>query len=167
MLQSFNPSIERKGAKKPKSGSAADKSSDKRPTSTSPELYCNACQAVVRELLKKLRHRKSESDVMEAMDDVCNPELYMIYEFPPPEMREGCEAFIMDWEEVVERELQTRPNNDMIENKICHEISKACHNVNVKDAPRFDNQIFVDGQPVPVGQDGKVSLDGSAKNVEL
>lgn len=55
--------------------------------------------------MKKLRHRKSESDVMEAMDDVCNPELYMTYEFPPPEMREGCEAFIMDWEEVIEKEL--------------------------------------------------------------
>jgi hypothetical protein len=70
-------------------------------------------------MLKKLRHRKSESDVMEAMSDVCNPEYYMIYEFPPPEMREGCEAFIMDWEEVVEKELINRPNNDMIEEKIC------------------------------------------------
>jgi len=36
---------------------------------------------------------------MEYLSDVCNPEKYMIYEFPPPEMREGCEAFIMDWEE--------------------------------------------------------------------
>ena len=56
---------------------------------------------------------------MEAMSDVCNPEYYMVYEFPPPEMREGCEAFIMDWEEVVEKELINRPNNDMIEEKIC------------------------------------------------
>ena len=46
---------------------------------------------------------------MEAMDNACNPELYMTYEFPPPEMREGCEAFIMDWEEVVEKELMNRP----------------------------------------------------------
>jgi hypothetical protein len=80
---------------------------------------------VVRELLKKLRHRKSESDVMEAMDDVCNPEHYMTYEFPPPEKKEGCEVFIMDWEEVVEKELQTRPDNEVIEHKICHELSKA------------------------------------------
>ena len=114
--------LERKALKKGKSDSP-EKSSAKRPTSTSPELYCNSCQAVIRELLKKLRHRKSESDVMEAMDDVCNPELYMTYEFPPPEMREGCEAFIMDWEEVVERELQTRPNNEMIEDKICSQLT--------------------------------------------
>ena len=73
----------------------------------------------------------------------------------------------MDWEEVVEKELQRRDGNDGIEDKICMEISKACYNVNVKDAPRFDNQIFVDGQPVPVGQDGKVSLDGSSSNDDL
>lgn len=38
-------------------------SDNRRPSSVTPELYCNACQAVVREALKKLRHRKSESDV--------------------------------------------------------------------------------------------------------
>lgn len=40
---------------------------------------------------------------MEVLSEICNPELYMVYEFPPPEMREGCEAFIMDWEEVIEK----------------------------------------------------------------
>jgi hypothetical protein len=104
---------------------------------------------------------------MEALDDICNPENYMIYEFPPPEMREGCEAFIMDWEEVFEKEMQTRENNDSIENKICSEITKACLNVNVKDAPKFDNQIFVDGQPVPVGEGGKVNLRGDEEHIEL
>ncbi len=111
--------------------------------------------------MKKLKHRTSESDVIEAMDDVCNPEQYMIYEFPPPEMKEGCEAFIMDWEEVVEKELQRRKGNDHLEGVVCLDITRACHNVNVKDAPKFDKEIFVDGQPVPVGEDGKVSLDGS------
>lgn len=100
------------------------------------------------------------------MDDVCNPEQYMVYEFPPPEMKEGCEAFIMGWEVVVERELQRREGNDKIEELVCTQKTKACFNVNVKDAPKFDNQIFVDGQPVPVGKDGKVSLDGG-QNVEL
>ena len=57
------------------------------------------------------------------MDDVCDPKYYMIYEFPPPEMREGCEAFIMDWEEVVEKELIARENNESIEEKVCNKIS--------------------------------------------
>ena len=82
---------------------------------------------------------------MEYLSEVCNPEKYMIYEFPPPEMREGCEAFIMDWEEIIERELIKRQGNLEVEDKVCNQISKACKNVNVKDAPRFDDQIFVDG----------------------
>ena len=130
-------------------------------------------------MIKKLKHRKSESDVskiigyikrlqvVEALDTICSPDNYMIYEFPPPEMREGCEAFIMDWEEVIEKEMQIRDGNKDIENRICIELSKACKNVNVKDAPKMDNQIFVDGQPVPVGKDGKVSLSGNEKNIEL
>jgi hypothetical protein len=65
--------------------------------------------------LKKLKHRTSESDVIEALDDICNPEHFMVYEFPPPEMREGCEAFIMDWEEAVEKEMQKRQGNKDIE----------------------------------------------------
>jgi hypothetical protein len=38
--------------------------------------------------------------------------------------------------------------------------------VNVKDAPRTDNQIFVDGQPVPVNN-GKVTLTGGEQHIEL
>ena len=60
---------------------------------------------------------------MEALDDVCNPELYMVYKFPPPEMREGFEAFIMDWDEVLERELINRKGNKEVEHKVCHEIT--------------------------------------------
>lgn len=51
----------------------------------------------------------------------------------------------MDWEEVIERELILRKTNEEVENKVCLEISKACKGVNVKDAPKMDNQIFVDG----------------------
>ena len=39
----------------------------------------------------------------------------MIYEFPPPEMREGCEAFIMDWEEQIEKLLEARVDNTHVE----------------------------------------------------
>ena len=79
------------------------------------------------------------------MTDICEPENYMIYEFPPPEMREGCEAFIMDWEEDIEKVLKERTDNKEVEQKVCYEISNACRGVNVKDAPKFDKEIFVDG----------------------
>jgi hypothetical protein len=39
--------------------------------------------------------------------------------------------------------------------------------VDVKDAPRFDKEIFVDGQPVAVGEGGKVNLRGDEQHIEL
>jgi hypothetical protein len=62
-------------AKKEKPG----KSSPKKPEGTSAELYCNACQAIVKESLKKLKHRKSEAEVFHVMNDVCDPKYYYIY----------------------------------------------------------------------------------------
>ncbi len=79
----------------------------------------------------------------------------MIAEFPPPDMREGCESFIADWEETLEKALIRRTlDNEAIEERICYDLTDACVNVNVKDAPRFDDHIMVDGQPVPVQQSG-------------
>ena len=92
-----------------------------------------------------LKHRTSESDVIEALSDICNPELYMTYEFPPPEMRQGCQIFIGEWDELVEREFMAREGNAKIEDRICLELTKACYNVNVKDAPQRDKEVFVDG----------------------
>lgn len=46
-------------AKKKKKGG----SDDRRPTSVEPLLYCNSCQAIVREVLKKVKDSKKEYDV--------------------------------------------------------------------------------------------------------
>ena len=88
----------------------------------------------------------------------------MTYEFPPPDMKEGCEAFIMDWERVIERALITRHDNKGVENYVCHQKSKACYNVDLKDVPRTDDQIFVDGQPVPI-KDGKANLGAQSEEL--
>eukprot|EP00343_Euplotes_focardii_P006065 CAMPEP_0205815674 /NCGR_PEP_ID=MMETSP0205-20121125/21576_1 /ASSEMBLY_ACC=CAM_ASM_000278 /TAXON_ID=36767 /ORGANISM="Euplotes focardii, Strain TN1" /LENGTH=37 /DNA_ID= /DNA_START= /DNA_END= /DNA_ORIENTATION= len=37
---------------------------------------------------------------MDALDGICDPGKYFTYNHPPPEMKEGCEAVLMDWEEV-------------------------------------------------------------------
>ncbi len=63
---------------------------------------------------------------MDALSDICNPEIYMVYEFPPPEMREGCEAFIGDWDELIERELIRRTGNNEVEKRVCEVLTKAC-----------------------------------------
>jgi hypothetical protein len=74
----------------------------KKPTYTSNELYCNACQGMVREVMIKLRHRSSEADVVEAMTDICDMWQYAKYEFPPPEFKKGCESLIGDFDEEFE-----------------------------------------------------------------
>jgi len=52
---------------------------DRRPTNTKPELYCDACIAIVKEATKKLYNKKSESEVFDALEDICNPEYYYTY----------------------------------------------------------------------------------------
>lgn len=52
---------------------------DRRPDSVSKELYCDSCQAIIKEAVKELRGKKKESDVYDIMDTVCNPEKYYSY----------------------------------------------------------------------------------------
>jgi hypothetical protein len=131
---------------------------DKRPEKVKPELYCDACQAIIKEATKELRGKKKESDVMDYLDHVCNPEKYYTYSHPPPEMREGCEAFVNGWEEQIEKVLINRPDDETPIRKLCYEISKACEGVDPTNVKPFDDQIMMDGQPKKI-KDGKIQGD--------
>lgn len=50
-----------------------------KPNKLSPELWCDACNAIVRETHKLLRGKTSEADVYDLTDDICNPERYYTY----------------------------------------------------------------------------------------
>lgn len=52
---------------------------NKRPSKIQPELYCDSCIAIIKEATKKLYNKKSESEVFDVLDDICNPELYYTY----------------------------------------------------------------------------------------
>jgi len=119
----------------------------KRPDSVAPELYCDACQAIIKEATKELRGKKKESDVMAYLEGACNPEKYYVYSHPPPEMRTGCEAFINGWEEQVEKVLIGRPDDETPIRRLCYEITQACQDVDPTNVKPFDDQIFIDGQP--------------------
>ncbi len=69
----------RKKKKKPKEPKKPENPLDRRPSNVKPELYCDACIAMVKESVKELRGKKKESDVTEVVDDVCNPEKYYTY----------------------------------------------------------------------------------------
>lgn len=52
---------------------------NRRPDGISKELYCDACQAMIKEGTKELRGKKSESEVFDMLDNVCDPEKYNVY----------------------------------------------------------------------------------------
>jgi hypothetical protein len=52
---------------------------DKRPDKVKPELWCDSCIAMVKETIKELRGKKKESDVIDVVTDICNPEKYYTY----------------------------------------------------------------------------------------
>lgn len=101
---------------------------DRRPTSVEALLYCNSCQAVIREVLKKIKDSKKEYDVSaihfffivfskvtDALANVCQMRHFSVYEYPPPDMKKGCEAFMSGWAEELEAALIKRESNAEIE----------------------------------------------------
>lgn len=139
--------------KKKKKRNNKKKSNDplnRRPSSVSPELFCDACQAILKEAMKELRGKKRESDVIDYMTTVCKPDKYNIYHFPPPEMREGCEAFVAAWDEEIPKVLINRENDEVPVQKLCYEITKACENIDWNNVKQMDDSIMIDGQPVKI-----------------
>ena len=49
-----------------------DSKAEKKPRYLTGELYCNACQGMIGELMIKLRHRTKESDIIDAMENLCD-----------------------------------------------------------------------------------------------
>ena len=45
-----------------------------------------------------------------------------MYEYPPPDMKKGCEAFISGWSEEVELALIKREDNN-VEDHICYKLT--------------------------------------------
>jgi hypothetical protein len=147
----------RKKKKKTKTETKAENPLDRRPASITPEHYCDSCIAIIKEMTKLLRGKKKESDVFDVLDEACNPELYNVYSSPPPQMREGCEIFISGWREELENVLIGRPDDETPIHKLCYEQSQACVGVDPKNVKPYDDEMFIDGQPVKIG----------AKNEEL
>lgn len=50
-----------------------------KPSKTTPELWCDTCNAIVHETHKLLRGKRTEADVYDITDDVCNPLRYYTY----------------------------------------------------------------------------------------
>lgn len=133
-------------------------SGDKKPKSLEQEVYCGACQAIVRETVKRLHHRTSEADVIGAMEDLCDMWKYKTYDFPPPQIAKGCDAIQSFYEEELEWALIHRKElPEGVETYFCYTKTGACKDVDLSNARRSDDFVTVDGEKVPI-QDGQAEL---------
>lgn len=48
---------------------------------------------------------------------------FSVYEYPPPDMKKGCEAFMSGWSEEIVEALMNRNGNDTIEDEICYKLT--------------------------------------------
>ena len=69
---------------------------------------------------------------------------------PPPDMKEGCEAFVSGWYEEVIAALTNRKDDKEPILKLCYEISKACVNVDPTKMQMMEPTIMVDGESVDI-----------------
>ena len=88
--------------------------------------------------------------MFDTLGDICNSKHYNVYEFPPPDMRDGCTAIMSDWEETLENVILHRVAGEDLVKITCDELTKACQNVNLSKMPTVPDTITVDGKPVPV-----------------
>jgi hypothetical protein len=129
-----------------------DSKAPRKPRQMSAELYCSACQAMVREGSARLRHRTLESDVVEMMESFRDMWNFKMYEYPPPEMIKGITALLAEYEEEYEQAMVHRFDKDDVEHYFCHEVTKACIGVDLSFPPPSpdDGNAMVNGEEVPM-----------------
>ena len=130
----------------------------KKPNYVTPELYCMACQAIVRETAKRLYHKTSQADVIAVMEDLCDMWRYNTYDFHPPMMAKGCNAIHNYYEEELEWAMMHRYELEDVEDHFCNKQIGACTDISLErvELPN-DDFVTVDGEKVPI-KDGKVNL---------
>lgn len=52
---------------------------------------------------------------------------FSVYEYPPPDMKKGCEAFMSGWSEEIVEALMNRSSNETIEDEICYKLTNVIY----------------------------------------
>ena len=117
-----------------------------RPSDVSRELFCDVCQAIITEALKNLRYLNKESDITFYLTNgICAQNNFNNYHFSKPEMEIGCEVFIGEYYDELQRLLIERnPKIDKKENLIqdlCFNKIKACNGVDLSKIKPIEYEI--------------------------
>ena len=114
-------------ANKPGFGVYPGGKAPKKPLSVTPDLYCLACKAIVKESVKMLHGKTLQSDVIVVLDDMCDMWRYDTYDFHPPMMKKGCSAIQNYYEEELEWALVHRNELEQdVETYFCQHMIEAC-----------------------------------------
>ena len=118
-----------------------------RPSDISRELFCDVCQAIIKEALKNLRYLNKESDVIFYLTNgICLQNNFNDYHFSKPEMEIGCEVFISEYYEQIKKLLIKRnpkfDNENNLIQKFCFEKIKACNGVNLNNIKPIQSEII-------------------------
>ena len=87
---------------------------------------CNGCKAIVSILLRRLKDSKSEMDIDDAMENLCNMKDLNSFDYPPPQMKVICLTFITKYNDLIEVTMLEREDNESTINTLCYEKTESC-----------------------------------------
>ena len=120
----------------------------------SDDKLCHVCRSTTMEVDKALikkGSKRSESDVMDILSDICKFASFKVYDYPPPKMVSMCKDVMDTHEENFEVAFQDKSLNvDQLQENICKSF---CDGIDTskKRAPE-QPQVFMDGEPVETNQ---------------
>ena len=75
------------------------------------DKLCHVCRSTTLEIDKALKYtgsKRSESDVMDVLADICKFDSFKVYDFPPPKMVAMCKQIMDTHEETFELHFQDK-----------------------------------------------------------
>ena len=130
-----------------------------RPDYIIPELFCETCRAVVNEVLKELRFKIKESDVIYYLSNIClDEEKFNAYEYIPKDIKATCGIFMGVYEDELTKFLSKRNTETPYKSLIydfCDEYTQICKGVEVNYEKSFtkierNKETNVGGIPLSV-----------------
>lgn len=103
----------------------------RKPVDTSdPALQCAVCKAVLTEAKKKLdglgKKKQDEVEIVSVLKTVCKQDNFMVYDFIPPKMTQGCEAFMASFDDLAEDFFKQPKNKALGIEEYCKKVVKVC-----------------------------------------
>ena len=114
------------------------------------DKLCHVCRSTTTEVDKALKHtgsKRSESDVMDVLSNICKFDSFKVYDFPPPKMVAMCKQVLDTHEETFELQFQDKSLKlNTLKEIICKSF---CDGIDLNKVRKQEQpQVFMDGEPM-------------------